>query len=92
MTLDSEKNVSLLLDPFAQTEQESIRINKFDLMKRDKNGEKVRLKNNYCTMVTVGGKYLEKNRFKKVMKMVDNIRKKSATFNLKKFYLFKHRK
>ena len=73
MTLENE-NVSLLLDPFANTEQDSIRIKKFDLMKGDKNGEKVRLKENYCTLVTVGGKYLEKNTFKKVMKKVDDIR------------------
>ena len=73
MTLENG-NVSLLLDPFANTEQDSIRIKKFDLMKGDKNGEKVRLKENYCTLVTVGGNYLEKKTFKKVMKKVDDIR------------------
>ena len=71
MTLDSEKSVSLLLDPFAYTKQDNIKIKDFNFP----NEEKVRIKEAYCTLVTVGGKYLEKNTFKKVLKKVDDIRK-----------------
>ena len=72
MTLDSEKSVSILLDPFAHTKEDSTKIKDFNFTK---NFEKVRIKENYCTLVTVGGKYLEKNTFNKVLEKVDNIRK-----------------
>ena len=72
MTLDSEKKISLLLDPFAYTKQDSDKMKDFNFAK---NEEKVRIKENYCTLVTVGGNYLEKNAFKKVLKKVDDIRK-----------------
>ena len=76
MTLHNEGNVSLL-DPFAHTKQDRDEIRKFDFIRAEqKEGKKpVSIEETHCTVVTVGGKFLEKKTFKKVMKRIDNIRK-----------------
>ena len=50
----------------------------FDFIGRLSNSwleEKVMVDQTFCTLVVVGGKYLEKNAFKKVLKKIDEIRK-----------------
>ena len=76
MTLKNEGNVSLL-DPFAHTTQDSDKVRKFDFVEGKSKGEKekVRIEETYCTLVTVGGKFLEKKTFQNVMKKIDEIRR-----------------
>ena len=64
-----------LLDRFTHTEQDSEKIRKFDFLRKQSAPEKVRIVETFCTLVTVGGKYLEKNTFKKVLTKIDEIRK-----------------
>ena len=37
--------------------------------------EKVMIDETFCTLVAVGGKFLEKKTFRRVLKMIDEIRK-----------------
>ena len=74
MTL--EINITLF-DPFTHREQDRDTIDDFDFIK-DKpktKSEKVRIEETFCTLVAVGGKYLEKKTFKKVLKKIDTIRR-----------------
>ena len=71
MTLQG--NVTLL-DPFTHTKQDRDKIWNFDFYKKQET-EKVTIVETYCILVTVSGKYLEKNNFKKVLKKIDEIRK-----------------
>ena len=74
MTLES--NITLL-DPFTHRQQDRDTIDYFDFIK-DKpkiKSEKVRIEETFCTLVAVGGKYLEKKTFKKVLKKIDAIRR-----------------
>ena len=66
-----------LLDPFAHTEQDREKIMKFDFIggKSTKEREKVMIDQTFCTLVLVGGKFLEKRAFQKVLKKIDKIRK-----------------
>ena len=63
-----------LLDPFTHTKQDSDKIYNFDFYKEQAT-EKIRIVETYCTVVTISGKYLEKNTFKKVLKKIDEIRR-----------------
>ena len=75
MTLQSEVT---LLDHFTHTEQDREQIIKFDFI-RDKPkaiSEKIRMEETFCTLVVVGGKFLEKKAFRQVLKKIDEIRKK----------------
>ena len=70
MTLTGEMN---LLDQFAHTEQDQNRILDLD---NKKEKEKIGIiEETHCTIVTVGGKFLDKKRFIKVMEKIDEIRK-----------------
>ena len=70
MTLTGEMN---LLDLFAHTEQDQNRILDLD---NKKEKEKIGIiEETHCTIVTVGGKFLDKKRFIKVMEKIDEIRK-----------------
>ena len=71
MTLQG--NVTLL-DPFTHTKQDRDKIMNFDFYKEQAT-EKVTIVETYCILVTVSGKYLEKNNFKKVLKKIDEIRR-----------------
>ena len=66
MTLQDKVNV---LDPFTHTEQENNKI-----LKGGKEG-KIMIDETLCTLVGVGGKFLEKETFKKVLKKIDEIRR-----------------
>ena len=73
MTLEEELT---LLDPFTHTEQDRFDLMRFDFLKethKAKN-EKVKIIETFCTLVTVTGKYLEKEAFKEVLKKIDEIR------------------
>ena len=72
MTL--EDNITLL-DPFTYTEQDTDKIKNFDFIIKKSAKERVRIEETFCTLVTVGGKYLEKENFKKVLKKIDEIRR-----------------
>ena len=75
MTLEDQVT---LLDPFTHTLQDHQKIKDFDFVrekKRAKEKARVRIEETFCTIVTVGGKYLRKNTLGKVMKKVDEIRK-----------------
>ena len=72
MTL--ENNVTLL-DPFTHTKQDREKIKNFDFLRQQSAPEKVIIIETFCTLVTVGGKYLERKTFKKVLKKIDEIRR-----------------
>ena len=73
MTL--QDNVTLL-DPFTHTRQDAIEIRQFDFIreKPKQKGEKYRIEETFCTLVAVGGGFLEKKAFKKVLEKIDEIR------------------
>ena len=74
MTLQSEVT---LLDPFTYTEKERKQITDFDFIRGKKRNkkEKVRIEETYCSLVAVGGEFLEKKAFKKFLKKIDEIRR-----------------
>jgi len=74
MTLDGGVT---LLNPFTHTEQDRQKILNFDFIKENSTTErgKVMIDETLCTLVTVGGKFLEKETFKKVLKKIDEIRR-----------------
>ena len=74
MTLQSEVT---LLDPFTHTFEDSKKISGFDFIRDNSTTgiEKVRIEETSCTLVAVGGKFLQKQTFKKVLKKIDEIRK-----------------
>ena len=65
-----------LLDQFTHTKQDSEKIQNFDFVKEKSTAKgRVSIEETFCTIVTVGGKYLQKDTLGKVMKRVDEIRK-----------------
>ena len=74
MTLEDEVS---LLDPFTYTKQDSEKIWQFDSIRGDSTTEreKVKIDQTFCTLITVGGKFLEKKAFKMVLNKIDEIRK-----------------
>ena len=74
MTLEDEVS---LLDPFTHTKQDNDKIEKFDFIRGNSTTERERvmIDQTFCTLVTVGGRFLEKRRFEKVLKKVDEIRR-----------------
>ena len=64
-----------LLDPFTYTKQDRKKIKNFDFLREQSAPERVTIVETFCTLVTVGGKYLENKTFSKVMKKIDKIRK-----------------
>ena len=74
MTLDGEVT---LLDSFAHTKYDRKKILYFDFIKENSTTEreKVKIDETLCTVVTVGGKFLMKETFKKVLKKIDEIRR-----------------
>ena len=76
LTLEDQGNVSLI-DPFTHTEQESEKVRNFDFwVKKQRKEEKVKIDETFCTVVIVGGKFLEKKIFKQVLRKIDLIRRK----------------
>ena len=74
MTL--QDNVTLL-DPFTHTKQDRDKIWDFDFIREKPKAktEKIRIEVTFCTLVAVGGKFLERKTFKHVLKKIDDIRK-----------------
>ena len=74
MTLQGEVS---LLDPFTHTKQDREKIKNFDFIRENstREREKAMIDETFCTLVAVGGKFLEKNTFKKVLQKIDEIRK-----------------
>ena len=74
MTL--EEGELTLLDPFTHTKQDREKIENFDFLTESSitESEKVMIIETFCTLVTVTGKYLEKEAFKEVLKKIDVIR------------------
>ena len=70
MKLEDEAS---LLDPFTHTKRDREKIVNFDFKKSAT--EKVRIEETFFALVTVGGRYLEKETFKKVLKKIDQIRR-----------------
>ena len=66
-----------LLDPFTHSKLDREKILNFDFIKDNstKKRERVMIDQTFCTLVAVGGKFLEKKTFKKVLKKIDEIRK-----------------
>ena len=76
MTLD-EGDVSIL-DPFTHIKDDRDKIQNFNFWEqrqKKENTEKVQIDETFCTLVTVGGKFLEKKTFDKVIKKIDDIRR-----------------
>ena len=82
MTL--QDNVTLL-DPFTHIKQDREKIWDFDFIRGNSTTEreKVKIDETFCTLVTVGGKFLEKTIFKKVLKKIYQIRRKFRGYLLK---------
>ena len=74
MTLEDEVT---LLDPYAHIQQDREKMMYFDFIggKSLREREKVMIDQTFCTLITVGGKFLEKKTFKKVLQKIDEIRK-----------------
>ena len=74
MTLEDEVS---LLDPFTHTKQDYNKIGYFDFIRGDSTTERERvmIDQTFCLLITVGGQFLEKRRFEKVLKKVDEIRR-----------------
>ena len=75
MTLEGEVS---LLDPLTHTKQNQEKIENFDFINRENSTterEKVQIDQTFCTLVGIGGKFLEEKTFRKVMKKIDEIRK-----------------
>ena len=70
-------DVVTLLDPFTHTQQDREKIMNFKFIgaKSSTEREKVMIDQTFCTLITVGGKFLEKKTFRKVLKKIDEIRK-----------------
>ena len=74
MTLHDEVT---LLDQFTHTKHDREKIMNFDFIRETSTTkrEKVTIDETFCTLVAVGGKFLEKKTFKKVLKKIDEIRR-----------------
>ena len=75
--MNLEGDVSLL-DSFIHTQQDQMKIMNFDFIRENSTTkeEKVMVDQTFCTLVTVGGKFLRKKALKKVLRKTDEIRKK----------------
>ena len=72
MTLEDQVT---LLDQFTHTKQDFEKIQNFDFVRENSAKGRVRIEETFCTIVTVGGKYLHKNTLRKVTIKVNEIRK-----------------
>ena len=72
MTLESKVTV---LDPFTHTKQDKEKIDDFDFIRESSAREKLMIDQTFCTLVAVGGKFVENGTIKKVLEKIDEIRK-----------------
>ena len=89
MTLKDEVT---LLDPFTHTKQDREKIMNFDFIKENSTTEreKIMIDESFCTLIAVGGKFLEKIYFKKVLKKIDEIRKITGVINNHCILIYRH--
>ena len=80
MTPEGEVTPSKVLDPFTHTKEDWNKIINFNFIRENSttDREKVTIEETFCTLVAVGGKYLEKKAFKMVLKKIDEIRKSES--------------
>ena len=66
-----------LLDPFIKTRKDREKVESFDFIRGNSTTEreKVKIDQTFCTLVTVGGQFLDKKAFEMVLKKIDEIRK-----------------
>ena len=71
------KDEVTLLDPFTHTKQDNEKIKNFDFIRENSKTEreKISIDESFCTLIAVGGKFLEEKTFKKVLKKIDEIRR-----------------
>ena len=89
MSLKDEENVTLL-DPFTHTQQDSDEIRNFDFWvetQKKEEREKVKIDETFCTLVTVGGQFLKKKIFQKVLRKIYKMRRRFREY-LIKIYLY----
>ena len=86
MTL--QDNVTLL-DPFIHTKQDREKTLYFDFIRGNSTTEreKVKIDETFCTLVSVGGQFLEKKAFEMVLKKIDEIRR-IFRINILEIYYF----
>ena len=72
MTLESKVTV---LDPFTHTKHDKERIDDFDFIRESSAREKLMIDQTFCTLVAVGGKFVENETIRKVLEKIDEIRK-----------------
>ena len=74
MTLQDNFTV---LDPFVHTKHDREKIYNFDFIGGNSTTErdKVKIDQTFCSLVTVGGQFLEKKAFEMVLKTIDEIRR-----------------
>ena len=86
MTL--QDNVTLL-DPFTHIKQDREKIFDFDFIRGNSTTEreKVKIDETFCTLITVGGQFLEKEAFEMVLKKIDEIRR-IFRINILEIYYF----
>ena len=78
-----------LLDPFTHTYQDYKRMLDFDFIRGNSTTEreKVKIDQTFCTLVSVGGQFLEKKAFEMVLKKIDEIRR-IFRINILEIYYF----
>ena len=78
-----------LLDPFIHTKQDREKIESFDFIRGNSTTEreKVKIDQTFCTLVTVGGQFLDKKAFEMVLKKIDEIRR-IFRINILEIYYF----
>ena len=94
MALEGEVTPSKVLDPFTHTKQDWNKIINFNFIRENSttDREKVAIEETFCTLVAVGGKYLEKKAFKMVLKKIDEIRKSESIINISHIHINVHLK
>ena len=78
-----------LLDPFIHTKQDNEKVESFDFIRGNSTTEreKVKIDQTFCTLVSVGGQFLEKKAFEMVLKKIDEIRR-IFRINILEIYYF----
>ena len=80
-----------LFDPFTHTKRDREKIYGFDFIRGNSTTEreKVNIDETFCTLVTVGGQFLEKKAFEMVLKKIDEIRR-ILRINILEIYNFNY--
>ena len=78
-----------LLEPFIHTKKDREKVESFDFIRGNSTTEreKVTIDETFCTLVSVGGQFLEKKAFEMVLKRIDEIRR-IFRINILEIYYF----